>query len=98
MGKYAQCRRTDNDIIRMTARSFADFGEAQTVQYIDGLTKRLQWLADNPNVGRLFAHRETGTHYFYFRYVSHVIYYRQRKNDIFIVRILHKKMLPEKHL
>lgn len=98
MGKYTQSKRADYDIAKITARSFDDFGERQTIKYMDGLTDFLQMLADTPRCGRDFTHNKTNRVYLYTRYISHVVYYRQRKNDIFIVRILHKKMLPEKHL
>ena len=97
-GKYIKSRRADRDIERITARSFIDFGERQTLKYIDSLTETLQKLADDPERGRVFSHVKTGREYHYHKYVSHVISYRKRKNDVFIVRILHKKMLPEKHL
>lgn len=97
-GNYTKSKHTDRDIVHITVRSFRDFGEQQTVKYIDGLTERLQWLADSPERGRVFTHRETGHEYLYYPHVSHVIYYRLRKDDIYIVRILHKKMLPEKYL
>jgi toxin ParE1/3/4 len=51
-----------------------------------------------PNRGRVFVNGRTGHEYFRYRYVSHVIYYRKRQDDVFIVRVLHGKMLPENHL
>ena len=95
---YKKSKRADRDIIEITTHSLADFGEQQTIKYMDDLSNRLQWLADNPERGHLFTHRKTGQEYFYYNQVSHVVFYRQRKNDIFVVRILHKRMLPEKHL
>ena len=97
-GKYTKSQKTDHDIAKITARSFEDFGERQTIKYMNGLTDLLQVLADNPETGQGFIHGKTNREYLYKRYISHVVYYRKRKNDIFIVRILHKKMLPEKHL
>ena len=97
-GKYTKSKRADRDLARITARSFGDFGEQQTINHMDGLTERLQILADAPDRGRFFTHSKTGRNYLYHRYISHVIYYRQRKNDIFIVRILHNKMQPERHI
>lgn len=75
-----------------------DFGMDQTLKYMAGLKERMELLAKRPEIGRTFEHTLTKNQYLFFRYESHVIYYRKRKNDIFIVRILHSKMLPEKHL
>jgi toxin ParE1/3/4 len=76
----------------------ADFGETQTDQYIDGLENTLNMLAQCPDIGCSFFHDKTKTEYHYYRYVSHIVYYRKRISDIFIIRILHTRMLPEKHL
>ncbi len=96
---YTKSKRTDQDIKHITKRSIHDFGELQTDKYLSGLEESLQLLANNPNLGHSYiCSDETKTGYNYYRHVSHVIYYRQRKHDIFIVRILHKKMLPKNHL
>jgi len=97
-GKYTKSKRADHDIRTIIIRSMADFGEAQTDKYIEGLESALCELAEAPGKGRPFVSDRTGQEYSRYRYVSHVIYYRKRQNDIFIVRILHEKMLPENHL
>ena len=63
--KYTKSKRADRDIARITARSFEDFGEQQTIKYMGGLTERLQSLADDPDRGRLFTHSKTGRTYLY---------------------------------
>lgn len=95
-GKYNKSKSTDQDIKNITKQSIIDFGEQQTDKYLQGLEESLELLADNPKLGRAFSLAKL--EFYYYRYVSHVIYYQQRKQDIFIVRILHKKMLPEIHL
>lgn len=96
--KYKKSRYADQDINKITKRSLKDFGELQIDKYMEGMEEIFETLADHPDFGRTFIHGTTKTEYRYYRYVSHVVYYRQRKNDIFIVRILHIKMLPEKYL
>lgn len=95
---YVKSKRADQDIKSITLKSLQDFGVAQTDKYLAGLKDTLQALADGSSQGREFTNKKTQRAYLYYRYVSHVVFYRQRKNDIFIVRILHVKMLPEKHL
>lgn len=98
LNKYKRSKRTKRDIVSITERSVEDFGEKQTREYMQGLKAAMQVLADNPDKGREFTHRKTGVEYLRYNYVSHVIYYRKRKDDIFITRILHARMLPEKHI
>lgn len=98
MNNYSRSKKSTQDIQEITRRSLEDFGEAQTLRYMAGLKERLQLLADRPDIGRVFTQISTEHKYLFFRYESHVVYYRKRKDGIFIVRILHSRMLPEKHL
>jgi toxin ParE1/3/4 len=89
---FVRSNKADVDITSIAKRSIHDFGVIQTRKYMTGLQDSFQMLADNPKLGCTYLG------YFYFKYKSHVIYYRQRKSDIFITRILHEKMLTEKHI
>jgi len=98
VNNYTRSKKSTENIQKITKRSMEDFGETQTLEYLAGLKERMHVLADRPDIGRGFLDTRTEQQYLFFRYESHVIYYRNRKSDIFIVRILHSKMLPEKHL
>ncbi len=87
-GKYTKSKKTDQDIKRITKRSISDFGEQQTDKYLYGLEQCLQLLADNPNLGRTCDELRQG--YQRHEYESHIIFYRKRKNDIFIATIIHQ--------
>src|SRR5690606_24892342 len=95
---YVHSKKSKQDIQEITKRSMEDFREKQTLKYMAGLKERLQLLAEQPDIGRRFDHSLTKHQYLFFRYESHVIYYTKRNGDIFIVRILHTKMLPQKHI
>lgn len=95
---YTKSKRADLDIQQIVLRSMADFGERQTDRYMAGLAQALGAIAQNPDLGRLFTDEPTQRAYRWYSYESHMIYCRKRPNDVLIVRILHTKMLPEKHL
>jgi toxin ParE1/3/4 len=95
---YILSQRTKQDIQDIIKRSVQEFGEAQTLKYMAELERTIVYLAENPDIGRSFTHRRTSEEYRRHTCVSHVVYYRKRKDDIFILRILHGKMLPENHL
>lgn len=98
MNTFARSKQSKQDIEQIIRDSLKGFGEAQTLKYMAGLNDQMQLLADHPDIGRDFVHSRSNRQYLYFHYESHVIYYRKRQDDIFITRILHKKMIPEKHL
>lgn len=96
--KYTKSKRADQDIHQIVLHSMKEFGEPQTDKYLSGLSGALKMLSDNPDIGNPFFHALTGSEYRRYVYASHVIYYRRRLHDIFIVRILHSRMVPEGHL
>ena len=93
--RFTLSKKAVLDIKAITLKSLADFGFPQTDKYVKGMKTTLQSLADERIVGKEFTNIESGRVYFHYRYVSHTIFYRRRKNDILIVRVLHKRMLPE---
>lgn len=70
-------------------------GEAQLLRYMEKLENCCQTLVENPNLGRPCDHIRLGL-----RRITegkHVIFYRQEPGGILISRILHERMLPERH-
>ncbi len=70
--------------------------DRQAVRYLTALDACFSRLADLPVLGRPYRPLPP---YEWFRYVSHVVYFRRRDDgDIVVVRILGKKMNPALHL
>ncbi len=78
------------DIKKIVRYSFQQFGESQAVKYKSGLKAFFQLLADNPHRGRECNEIRDG--YFRHEHEKHIIFYRQRFNDILIVTIIHDRM------
>jgi toxin ParE1/3/4 len=68
----------------------------QTDKYILQLRKRVQWLTDNPMLGRTRDEIKEG--YRSFREGSHVIFYRTTGDAIEIIGILYQNMDIEQNL
>lgn len=98
MSRYTLSKRSHQDIQEIAEYSLSEFGETQTKTYMAGLKEKIALLSEQTDLGRDFTHTRSQRVYKSYRYQSHVIYYRKREHDIFIVRILHIRMLPEKHL
>jgi len=79
-----------HDIEELLDHSIADFGIHQTENYYDALTRCLVLLGENPELGYVADDIRSG--YRRFPHESHVIFYTLEQNDVFVVRILHKRM------
>ena len=95
---YTFSSAADRDLTALVDDSLLRFGVRQTDRYVKGLHAALEALAVYPDLGVSVRHERSRRNYRRHPHGSHVIYYRRRATDIFIVRILHVKMLPQKHL
>lgn len=93
---YKLSEAAAGDIEEMLTRSMRDFGLARTETYFQSLTRCLELLEDNPEMGSSVDEIRPG--YRYFLHESHAIFYTPREQDVLIVRILHKRMDPDRNL
>lgn len=82
----------EQDIENIYDYSIENSGVKQAKRYYSDLQKIFDLLMINPRIGTMT--------YGLYRYPCgrHMIFYQQRQNTIFIVRILHERMLPKRHL
>lgn len=71
------------------------WGEVQVARYIGDLELCCQTLADNPALGRLCYDVRPGLRRL--EHGKHVVFYRQERGGIVVSRILHQRMLPDRH-
>lgn len=72
--------------------SLKQFGRQQAREYIEAFRPVFTRLADNPNIGsNAYGMKK-------FPCGKHIVFYQVRLERMFIVRILHQRMLPERHL
>ena len=95
MAQFRLTRRAEADVVSIGAYTLRTWGEDQTVRYLEDLEASCQMVADNPALGRVcdavhpgLLRMESG---------QHVVFYRQAAGGILISRILHQRMLPERH-
>ena len=94
----AHCRfsaAAEADLLRIGAHTLRIWGEDQAIRYIIELEACCRVLADNPALGRSCDDIRPGLR----RMESsrHVVFYREEAGGILISRILHQRMLPERH-
>ena len=96
MAEYIFTRKAKGDLLDIIAYTRDHWGRSQTGVYIDSIEKQCLRLADNPDIGKGVEEVSPGL----LRYPveSHVIYYQRQGAGIAIIRVLHKRMLPDNHL
>jgi len=94
--KYTFSSLAQNDVKDLIKNSYLSFGFDVTEQYQQGLNRCFNLLASTPLIGISADGLRTG--YLKFPYKSHIVYYKVRKKDIFIVRLLHQRMNETKYL
>jgi toxin ParE1/3/4 len=88
-------RRAEADLLSIADYTLGRWGEGQTVNYLDEFEACCQMLVDNPSMGRSCDDIRPGLRRH--EHARHVLFYRQEPSGILICRILHERMLPERH-
>lgn len=95
MSGYTLTQAADADLAEIARYTVERWGYRQAETYLLAFEDAFQRLAASPDTGRPFTDREG-----YFRYEngSHVVFYRKELAGILIVRVLHQRMEPRRHL
>jgi toxin ParE1/3/4 len=98
MSQYQFTEQAQQDLIQIRRFTLDNWGETQSNNYLCDLDKMLQLLSEMPLMGKS-CFDDLGEDVYRFPYGSHVIYYLTTpKERIVIVAVLHKSMVPRKHL
>jgi toxin ParE1/3/4 len=88
--------RAEDDIARIAVHTLERWGERQMAKYVEDIHERFLFLARFPHTGR--TRDELGRGYRSIVQGSHIVFYRATARDLVIVRILHVRMSPDRHL
>ena len=88
--------KAEDDIVGIAAYTLETWGERQMSMYVRALNVRFAALARFPNTGR--RRDELGRGYRSVVQGSHVVFYRTTARDLIVVRVLHVRMSPDRHL
>jgi toxin ParE1/3/4 len=89
-------RRAEADLEGIGAYTLKHWGDTKLVEYMTMLDDAFRALAADPKLGRSADDVRKG--YFRHHVGSHMVYFRRKKARVEIVRILHEKMSPARHL
>lgn len=96
MAGFRISKAARRDLIEIGRYTLERWGDEQRRRYLTQLDARFRWLARHPEHGIDSDHIRPG--YWRCNEGSHVIFYRITGRRIDIIRVLHRRMLPERHL
>ncbi len=94
--RYKLSEDSRADIAGIYHYTVEHFGTAQAVAYHHSLENAFERLCDNPELGRLRPEIDELTRSLVHQ--SHTIYYELQADVIFILRVLHGRQDPMRHL
>lgn len=96
MTKYTLSQKASKDLANIFQYTYKNFNISQAESYLSEIEECFIVLANEPDL----AHKVEDIRKGYYRYLfrKHAVYFTARKDDIFIVRVLHQQMKYELHL
>lgn len=89
-------KRAADDMRSINRYTALTWGNEQRRTYIAQLKSRIEWLADNPRLGK--ARPDITDGLFCFPEGEHVIFYVDIAEGIQVMAVLHNRMLPQHRL
>ncbi len=96
MAKFRLTKAARADLGEIARYTLERWGDHQRKRYLSQLDARFRQLARNPTHG--IASDEIRPGYWRCSEGRHVIFYRIEDGTVEIIRVLHARMLPERHL
>ena len=96
MPNFKLSKKAKADLKTIARYTEREWGREQRNHYILQFDQCFHLIGENPNLGQTCDGISPG--YRQYPQGSHIIFYRQATEDVVeIIRILHKRMLPESH-
>lgn len=96
MGGFRLSKAAQGDLLAIGRYARERWGDERCRRYLAALDARFRALARTPEAGRVCGEIRPG--YRCAREGKHVVFYRITDAGVEIVRILHERMLPKRHL
>ena len=96
MAMYRLTQDAQADLIEIRRFTVKQWGDVQSKKYLSELRYTIQLLVENPLLGKLKP--DVGCNIVSFPHVSHIIYYIVHECHLVVFGVLHKRMVPFKHL
>lgn len=90
MPQYKISKKAYSDLLEIGHYTQNKFGIKQRNIYLDALSNKFQYLADNPEFG--LEKNNIRKNYYSYLVHKHTIYYKKYKYGIRVIRVLHQSM------
>mgnify|MGYP002783929780 CR=1 FL=1 len=94
--KYRITEAAYNDLSDIYLYTFQNWSENQASKYFESIIEEIQLFSENPEKAKPMP--KVGADFFYFRVLSHYVFFKKNRETIEVVRILHKMMDFSQHL
>jgi toxin ParE1/3/4 len=95
VARYLVQPRARVDLFDIWQYTDETWGTVQADRYVSELEACFRQIAEEPQLGRRCDHIRPG--YWHIAQGRHVVFYRRDGDIVVIVRVLHDRMLPERH-
>ena len=95
MAAFRFPRHAESDLLNICNYTLRTWGKAQAARYLGEVEACCQMLAKNPALGRPCDDIRAGLRRL--EHGKHVVFYRRELGGILVSRILHQRMLPDRH-
>ncbi|RYG10765.1 MAG: type II toxin-antitoxin system RelE/ParE family toxin [Chitinophagaceae bacterium] len=94
--KYRITEAAYNDLSDIYLYTFEKWSENQASKYFESIIQEIELFSENTEKAKRMS--KVNPDYFYFRALSHYVFFKKNENMIEVVRILHKMMDFSQHL
>ena len=94
--KYRITEAAYNDLDEIWFYTFQEWSEDQANRYFELIIQEIENFSEQPQKAKRFS--KLNSEYYFFRVLSHYVFFKYGDEKIDIIRILHKMMDFPKHL
>lgn len=96
MTKIDFTRDAERDLINIFLYGIEHFGSGKAERYLETINAKIEMAAEHPDFGADYGFVIRGIRRH--EAVSHAVYYRSTRSGILVLRVLHGRMDPARHL
>lgn len=96
MATYLLTGKAKQDLADIADYTKEHWGRSQARIYLNEIEAGCEKIAGKPSIGK--SREEISKDLMSFPVESHVVYYQHKNQQVIVVRVLHRRMLPNNHI